>query len=250
MELASRIISILLGVAVMIFVLWPVTIPVGFGEVWWASRQVQSRPEPPAAQPASQPQVNRPSPPLQTGVSLPRPQAAAPATSEHAVLPGATEGKSGQSAPETAGQEQIAAVEERDTTATIAPGATSKTYRRVTVRDGGSLQSGGVVIRLAGIVAREANATCKDERGKTWPCGHAAKAALTRLIRARAVTCVLPKSGEHNIFDAHCSVGGTDLSIWMVRQGWAEPRDAKEPALAEAARAAQSEKIGLWRARE
>ena len=43
MELASRILSILLGIAVMVFALWPVTIPVGFSEVWWASRLAQSR---------------------------------------------------------------------------------------------------------------------------------------------------------------------------------------------------------------
>jgi hypothetical protein len=49
MELASRILSIVLGAAVMVFVLWPVTIPVGFGEVWWASRQAQPRPGTPAA---------------------------------------------------------------------------------------------------------------------------------------------------------------------------------------------------------
>jgi endonuclease YncB( thermonuclease family) len=71
---------------------------------------------------------------------------------------------------------------------------------------------------------------------------------LTRLIRARAVTCVLPKGGEHNIFIARCSVGGTDLSTWMVRQGWATPKEPKEPALSAAAEAAQAEKIGLWRA--
>jgi hypothetical protein len=45
MELASRIVSILLGMSVMVFVLWPVTVPVGFGEVWWASRQAAPAPE-------------------------------------------------------------------------------------------------------------------------------------------------------------------------------------------------------------
>ncbi len=43
MELASRIVSFVLGIAVMVLLLWPVTVPVGFGEVWWASRQAQSR---------------------------------------------------------------------------------------------------------------------------------------------------------------------------------------------------------------
>jgi endonuclease YncB( thermonuclease family) len=32
----------------------------------------------------------------------------------------------------------------------------------------------------------------------------------------------------------------------MVRQGWAKPNDPPEPALADAAEAAKSERIGLW----
>ena len=139
---------------------------------------------------------------------------------------------------------------QKDATGAVAPQATTKRYYRVTVRDGGELQSGGVVIRLAGIAARDADATCKDEKGKSWRCGAAAKAALTRLIRSRAVTCELPKGGEHNIFIARCSVAGTDLSTWLVRQGWAKPKDPKEPALAKAAEEAEAERIGLWRGAE
>src|SRR6185437_14631638 len=86
-----------------------------------------------------------------------------------------------------------------------------------------------------------------DERGKNWPCGAAAKVALRRLIRARAVVCDLPEPGEQKSFTARCAVSGTDLSTWMVRQGWAKPNDPPEPALADAAEAAKSERIGLWR---
>ena len=109
----------------------------------------------------------------------------------------------------------------------------------------GTLPAGKDVIRLSGIAAREADATCKDARGKSWPCGAAAKAALTRLIRSRAVTCTLAK-GEHNSFDASCSVGDTDLSTWLVRQGWATPQKGAEPELAKALDAAKSERLGLW----
>ena len=125
-----------------------------------------------------------------------------------------------------------------------APQAATKLYHRVSVRDGGTLQSGKIVIRLAGIAARDADATCKDKEGKAWPCGAAAKSALRRLIRGRAVACLLPKGGEHNIFEAHCTVGGIDLSDWMVRQGWA---DAKDPALDNAAKKAKADHLGLWR---
>ena len=104
-----------------------------------------------------------------------------------------------------------------------------------------------MVIKLSGIVTRNADVQCQDDTGKNWPCGNAAKAALRRLIRARAVVCDLPEPSEQKSFTARCTVAGTDLSSWMVREGWAEPNDPPEPALADAAEAAKSERIGLWR---
>jgi endonuclease YncB( thermonuclease family) len=131
--------------------------------------------------------------------------------------------------------------------AEIKPKPTTKIYYRVMVPDSGTLEAGDVVIKLNGIFARKAEDQCQDEKGKNWPCGAAAKAALRRLIRARAVVCELPEPGEQKSFTARCAVGGTDLSTWMVRQGWAKPNDPPEPALADAAEAAKSEHIGLWR---
>ena len=70
--------------------------------------------------------------------------------------------------------------------------------------------------------------------------------ALRRLIRARSVVCDLPGPGKQKSFTARCAVSGTDLSTWLVRQGWAKPSDLPEPALADAAEAAKSERIGVW----
>ena len=130
--------------------------------------------------------------------------------------------------------------------ADIKPKPTKKIYYRVVVPDSGTLEAGDVVIKLNGIVASNADAQCHDKQGKNWPCGAAAKTALRRLVRARAVVCDLPEPGEQKSFTARCAVSGTDLSIWMVRQGWAKPNDPPEPALADAAEAAKSERIGLW----
>ena len=130
--------------------------------------------------------------------------------------------------------------------AEIQPKLTKKIYYRVIVSDSGTLEAGDVVIRLNGIVASKADAQCHDKQGKNWPCGAAAKTALRRLVRARAVVCDLPEPGEQKSFTARCAVSGTDLSTWMVRQGWAKPNDPPEPALADAAEAAKSERIGLW----
>ena len=102
--------------------------------------------------------------------------------------------------------------------ADIQPKLTKKIYYRVIVSDSGTLEAGDVVIRLNGIVASKADAQCHDKQGKNWPCGAAARAALRRLIRARAVVCDLPEPAEQKSFTARCAVSGTDLSNWMVRQ--------------------------------
>ena len=130
--------------------------------------------------------------------------------------------------------------------ADIQPKPTKKIYYRVIVSDGGTLEADDVVVKLNGIVASKADAQCHDKQGKNWCCGAAAKTALRRLVRARAVVCDLPEPGEQKSFTARCAVSGTDLSTWMVRQGWAKPNDPPEPALADAAEAAKSERIGLW----
>ena len=245
MERASRIVSILFGIGITAL-LWPVAVPLGFGEVWWASQKAQdAKPVPPAA-PA--PQVVLP--------ATPAPQAAVPVPPpvppQHAVEPDAISPQPPPPPQDEAKAEQTAAVNAKDTdkSSAVAPQTAPKLYYRVTVRDGGTLQSGSAVIKLAGIAARDDEATCKGTNGKTWPCGAAAKAALTRLIRTRAVTCQVPKQGAPKEVVARCSVAETDISTWMVRQGWAEPKDTNEPALVQAAAAAKKDKLGLWRGAE
>jgi endonuclease YncB( thermonuclease family) len=199
--------SVLLGLAVVAFFLWPVFMQSGSEENRLANRSAQY-----------------------LGMSV----------SRSLSKPGIPTKK-----PQADG---LAALQKRDENIIeIKPKPTTKTYYRVTVPDSGTLKAGKVVIKLDGIVARPTDAQCQDEKGKSWPCGAAAKAALSRLVRARAVVCTLPETAEQKSFTTRCAVSGTDLSIWMVRQGWAKPNDPPEPALADAARAAKSERIGLWR---
>ena len=245
MELASRIVSVLLGLVVAIFILWPVTIPVGFGQAWWGRKQMATQPEltptspAAAADPAAMPAL--PSAPVASAAlseSAPRAAPAKPEEGKHAVL-----------AAEKAEAERLAALNSKNAKdpAPAAPSVPTKLYYRVTVRDAGTLQLGGTIIRLAGITARDPEATCKDKKGKNWRCGAAGKSALAHLIHGRAVSCELPKSGRPRDFPARCNVAGTDLSTWVVREGWAVPADPPEPALTEAADAAKKDGVGLWR---
>lgn len=66
----------------------------------------------------------------------------------------------------------------RDVAHGVKPERATKRYLRVTVRDGGTLKAGKLVIRLQGIEARAAKAKCQDADGKSWPCGTMARAAL------------------------------------------------------------------------
>lgn len=119
-------------------------------------------------------------------------------------------------------------------------------FYRVTVRDGGTLETrGDIVIKLDGIDAYPADQTCKDKKGKKWACGMRGRTALTRLIRGRAVVCRVPENAKS--VTARCTLAGTDLSTWIVSHGWAKPAAPAEPKLAKAAEAAQKKRIGVWR---
>jgi endonuclease YncB( thermonuclease family) len=212
-DLAYPIASVLLGLAVVAFFLWPVFMQSGSEE----NRLLPNR----SAQVLG----------MNVGRSLSKPGI----PTKKALL-----------AREKAEADRFTALQKRDEIE-FKPNPTTKTYYRVTVPDSGTLEAGELVIKLDGIVARPADAQCQDEKGKSWPCGAEARAALRRMIRARAVVCALPETAEQKSFTTRCAVSGTDLSTWMVRQGWAKPNDPPEPALADAASAAKSEHIGIWR---
>lgn len=121
-------------------------------------------------------------------------------------------------------------------------------YYRVIVRDGGALQTrGNIVITLDGIQAHGAEEMCKDAKGRAWACGTRARVALMRFIRGRAVVCRVPATGEEKEVTARCTVAGTDLSVWLVSQGWVKPKPQADTKLAEAADSARKKKIGVWR---
>jgi endonuclease YncB( thermonuclease family) len=251
---ASRIFSIVLGLAVIALFLWPFNSPLGLGRAWWAKEIAVDRkaegqpatvptPVPPtiAALPVPAEPPAPPPPPVQQTA----PQPVAPASQVHAIPDPAAPPQLNMLASEKAETERLAALQ-KDKAADAAPPVT-KLYYKVRVIDAGTIQSGGVVITLADIAARDAKANCKDAKGRPWGCGDAGRVALARLIRTRAVSCVLPKGAEQKAFAARCNVAGTDLSTWLVRQGWANPKEPSEKALADAEAAAKKEKIGIWR---
>ena len=119
-------------------------------------------------------------------------------------------------------------------------------YPRVLVTHAGRFTAGEARVRLYGIAAPELDQTCRSVSGESWACGQRAAAALRALIRSRAVECEPKAEADREILGI-CLVGRTDLSAWLLRQGWAELADGVgEPAYAEALTAAKHEKLGLW----
>lgn len=254
MILAARIAAIMFGLVVLGFFAWWTVPPFELKLVWHSEpsigpKLIPAPYPPPAAKHVAPPQ---PAAPTDTAATQPAPPKPAPQVKPLEQTRAAAkpeEPKTHLLAGEKAEAERLAALQAKDKAA-AAPKGEIKRYFRVRVRDGGTLLADGLIIRLDGISARDAEASCKGKDGKDWPCGGAAKAALTRLIRARSVVCVLPKSGEQKDFAARCAVAGIDLSAWMVRQGWANPKEPSEPALAKAAEAAKTARIGIWRGAE
>jgi endonuclease YncB( thermonuclease family) len=220
MSLASRIVTALLGLA-LIWYFWP------FG----GGAEVVTPVSPPEKQ-------------LFTKPGAPKTAASQPAAPQAAQAIPAPAPKKQLLARQKADAERLAALK---TDTVPKPALKPKLYYRVVVRNAGTLEAGDTVITLDGISARPADAKCKDAKGRVWPCGARARTALMRLIRTRAVSCKVPASGKQKSLTARCRVGATDLSVWMVTQGWAKPVAQAEPKLAAAADKARKRKIGIWR---
>jgi endonuclease YncB( thermonuclease family) len=233
-KLLSVLLSLLLGAAVLAAFLHP------WDWDWVRSIEMTGTSTQRPAAPSPPPTVPMPAPVAQPPAAKPaEPVTGEIKTEEPHLL-----------AREQAEAERQAALQDKAHAVQPAGGAT-KRYFKVKVRDAGSLEvdlptQQTMLIRIEGIKAREADGLCTKADGTNWPCGAQARAALIRFIRARAVTCTLPPGGETADFTARCSVMGQDLSAWLVRQGWALPKQDSEPELAEAMTAARTDGIGLW----
>jgi endonuclease YncB( thermonuclease family) len=89
------------------------------------------------------------------------------------------------------------------------------------VSDGDSLRSGRLKIRLHGIDAPELKQTCTDSTGATWPCGRAARDAVSKITKAAPLRCVLMDVDRYGRLIMRCFAGGTDIAEHLVENGLA-----------------------------
>lgn len=135
------------------------------------------------------------------------------------------------------------------------PSSATKISGRVSVIDGRTLwfPTGGQMVRLASIDACELPQWAYDPTRhgesmipKPVPCGSLAKAWLKRTVGDSQVSCRGQAYDTDGAALGRCTVRGRDLSLEMLRVGWARVRS---PAPAEYLRwqnYAMSARYGMW----
>lgn len=113
------------------------------------------------------------------------------------------------------------------------------------VRDGDSLQLNGTRIRLWGVDAPELHQTCLQD-SQSWPCGQAAKAALTQLLAGQSVSCRAVNTDRYGRTVAECFVGKVNLNGWLVANGWALAYRRYSEKFVPAETQAKIAGLGLW----
>jgi endonuclease YncB( thermonuclease family) len=117
---------------------------------------------------------------------------------------------------------------------------------RAWVVDGDTIDVSGRRIRLQGIDAPELDQTCTDAQGQPWPCGRAAARELGAHINSQHVTCESSRLDRYERALATCRLpDGSDVNVWMVREGWALDYGRAHLYGAEEAQA-RTAKRGIW----
>jgi endonuclease YncB( thermonuclease family) len=114
------------------------------------------------------------------------------------------------------------------------------------VIDGDTISIGGTRIRLEGTDAPEWEQTCDDANGASWPCGTKAARELGALIKGVTLTCKTSSFDQYDRVLAVCSTpDGTNVNVWLVRQGWAVSF-GRSRLFTSAEAEAKAAKRGVW----
>ncbi len=119
---------------------------------------------------------------------------------------------------------------------------------QASVIDGDTLEIHGTRIRVFGIDAPESDQLCRDEESNLYRCGQKASNALFDFIARRPVECVEVDRDRYKRAVSVCTISGTDIADWLVRNGlaldWPQYRKGD---YAEAQAEAKREQRGMWR---
>jgi endonuclease YncB( thermonuclease family) len=118
---------------------------------------------------------------------------------------------------------------------------------RASIIDGDTLEIHGTRIRLWGIDAPESSQLCRDDESLQYRCGAKAANDLDAFIARRLVSCVDIDERSYRRTVAVCTVAGTDIADWLVRNGLAlDWPTYSKGAYAAAQAEAKREGRGMW----
>lgn len=119
----------------------------------------------------------------------------------------------------------------------------STVFPRPVALAAGLVQSGDTTLQLKDIEPEKAEKVC-EANGKSWPCGMVARTAFRNFLRGRALVCEEAEKAAEGASVAHCTVGGQNVSEWLVSNGWARPLPGT--ALEAKAEAARTARLGFY----
>lgn len=90
---------------------------------------------------------------------------------------------------------------------------------RASAVSGDLVRVNGMLLRLAGVEAPEADQPCLKPNGRRWSCSASARSALDRLVRSATVTCVPNGHDDAGRQLATCKARGSDIGAELVRRG-------------------------------
>ena len=108
--------------------------------------------------------------------------------------------------------------------------------------DGDSLWVGGGRVRLLGLDAPELDQICWRADGGEWPCGRAARDAMSALLAKGSIACAPAGEDKFGRTLAHCTADGEDVGAAIVEAGLAVSKGGY-PREESAARDARR---GIW----
>lgn len=117
---------------------------------------------------------------------------------------------------------------------------------RATAISGDLLRVNGQLVRLAGIEPPAAKHPCLKANGRRWNCSAAARTALEKLVRGKAVACAPSNLDDEGRTLASCTINGDDIADAMVRGGHVFAVPGLFASYGSAEGSARDAKLGLW----